>query len=96
MSEMLERAAEKAFWAHVAATNPETLGTWEMVRDVHKETFRKVAAAVLDALMEPDETMVEAAIAPYRHGNTAQFNDIMRETVRGYFRAMITAAKETK
>jgi hypothetical protein len=43
--------------------------------------------------VEPTEEMIEAAVAPYRHdNNTAQFDALMRSTVRGYFAAMIAAA----
>ena len=55
--------------------------------------MEQVAAAVIDALMEPTEAMVEAAIAPYRDKNSAEFTNIMREAVAGYFRAMLSKAK---
>jgi hypothetical protein len=43
----------------------------------------------LQAIREPSEAMLTAAIAPYRAGNTEEFNKVYRETIAGYWRAMI-------
>ena len=45
----------------------------------------------LQAIREPSEAMLTAAIAPYRAGNTEEFNKVYRETVADYWRAMIDA-----
>ena len=39
--------------------------------------------------VEPTDEMLDAAIAPYRHGNTPEFNAIYKDTVRGYWRRML-------
>lgn len=57
-----------------------------------REHYHALARAALEAMREPTEGMVEAAIRLYRHGNTEQFNNIMRDTVREYFAAAIDAA----
>jgi hypothetical protein len=50
------------------------------------------ARAVIEALMTPTPEMVDAAVAPYRHGNTEQFDTIYRAAVIGYWRAMLRTA----
>lgn len=60
--------------------------------DAYKAILRPLARAAIEAMMEPSEAQLDAAIAPYRHGNTEQFNSIMRDTVRGYWQAMLSAA----
>lgn len=81
MGQMIEKCA-RAMQASKA---------WPAVFDAG--TAEVLAAAVIDALMEPTEAMLEAAIAPYRDKNSAEFTDIMREAVAGYFRAMLSKAK---
>ncbi len=53
---------------------------------------RKSARAAIEAMREPSEEMVEAAVAPYRDKNTAEFDALFRKTVAGYWRAMIDKA----
>ena len=45
----VERLAEVAFWAHVAATEAEILGQWKWVREEHKRVWRAVIRSVLKA-----------------------------------------------
>ena len=40
---------------------------------------------------EPDDRMLEAAIAPYRYNNTSEFNEQYKQVVRGYWLAMVKA-----
>lgn len=95
MTEMIEKCAEaiwQAEWARAGSSGKRRVLWSENSAETH-EKYRFIAAAVIDALMEPTETMVEAAIAPYRDKNSAEFTDIMREAVAGYFRAMLSKAK---
>jgi hypothetical protein len=48
-------------------------------------------AAALRSLREPDEAMLDAAIAPFRYGNTDEFNAVFKKIVAGYMRAMVDA-----
>jgi hypothetical protein len=45
---------------------------------------------------EPTDEMIEAAIAPYRYMNTAEFDQALRDSVRGYFKAMVATASKTE
>ena len=56
----LDKCAEAAFWAHVAATEAEILGQWSMVREKRKAEWAAVARAVIEALMEPTPEMLKA------------------------------------
>lgn len=64
MTTMLEKAARAFFEAHPWGDLDECgpLHTWETLPDEWREYYRKGTRAVLLAVREPDEAMVEAAI----------------------------------
>jgi len=57
-----------------------------------QKRFIDAARSVIVEMRAPTRSMIDAAIYPYRHGNTDEFNDIMRRTVKGYWQAMIDDA----
>lgn len=95
VSEMVERVAEAAFWAHVAMTDPETLGQWEMVRDEVKDVWRAVALAAIKAMEEPTPAMRRAAIDTARSINRGRDSDHIAAVAfdsQTIYRAMIYRA----
>jgi hypothetical protein len=60
--------------------------------ELGQQRFDRATRDVLELMREPTDEMLDAAIAPYRDGNTEEFNTIYRRTVAGYFRDGIGAA----
>lgn len=50
------------------------------------------ARSCLEALREPTDSMIERAMAPYVHGIDDKMRQAFRETIRGYWQAMIDEA----
>lgn len=58
------------------------------------EGQRTLIVALLDDIREPNAAQIDAAIAPYRYKNTAEFDAVYRTTVAQYWRAMIDVLRD--
>jgi len=75
MSEMIERVAQ----AICGDDNPDNVLT------IHRLNARKA----MEAMREPTQAMIAAAMAPYLYGNDEKMNAAFRSTIKEYWRAMI-------
>lgn len=103
MSEMIEKCARAVYALSPNGgyvRQPNTAGGWDSVfvpdpwdeaPDRH-EDCREVAAAVLDALMEPSDTMGQAGADGY--WNFSMGDLISADAANAVFHAMISKAKE--
>lgn len=81
---MLERMAAAAAWEFTPIP-------WGDLEESVQLQFIKAQRAALQAGRTPTDEMLEAAIAPYRSGNTPEFNASYKKTVAGYMATMIDA-----
>ncbi len=68
--------------------------SWEQAEQITRETYLGDVRAVLEALKEPTEAMIDAAAAPDYHGrpvNPAPHNPYTRREIRREWQAMLSA-----
>lgn len=57
--------------------------------EAHWKEHKHAATFAIEAMREPTEAMVIAAMAPYRHEIDEKMRAAFDETIRGYWRSMI-------
>lgn len=95
----IERLAKVLWSARASFADSKTCPAWEELGADAQEVYLMLVRAVLMALREPSDEMVDAAWRPYRHGNTKEFDEIMKGengTIRSYLRSMIDYILEGK
>jgi hypothetical protein len=93
MSQLIERLREAHdnFAGLEGVSNDDLVAVLDAAAALTQPPSPVAAGGYVLVPVEPTEAMIEAAVSPYRHGNTQQFDDAMRATVLGYYRAMLSA-----
>lgn len=68
---------------------------WEDTAVDIRDRYLALTRTIIEKMRNTNEAMLTAAIAPYRQGNTDEFNKTYKGVVRGYWERMIdTLLKE--
>lgn len=92
VSEMVERGARAICRAHLEQKFVYGDGYIEEQIETTWDYWTDEARASIQAIHEPTDAMIDAAMAPYVHGIDNMMRDAFRKTIRGYWQAMIKEA----